>query len=394
MADFYQATVGSALTVDLDLLTTLEPMEGLAAGYPKVELVEDDEILQTIVASTGSPVTTYTALLNIPDLIDLTDVDFKNLRAVWRIQTVTGKVYKIVQTVQVIGRDDQRPIQRELVHMIAENAPQDITVLLDFALSGSDPAPQLDIYFGNAAVVTGIAASTSASRGESSTATFSLSTATTLEPKFVEYNLIVRGTRSGQPYTVYCPLFITNPSIQSAIEQLRHFLSKARVSNQIASLNFTEANLFSYLQRGLDWFNGFPPAITTFNGTNMMGAVRNGWLFLSQYVGLLAQYGAENDLDFEFSGQSVTLRVGRKDGIETMLSRIDAELERTIKPLKSLLAKGGTTGGDGSGDGQGNFGPNAKAVGSAHVGNHSMINWNGRGGNVPFLFNWPYARRM
>lgn len=89
----------------------------------------------------------------------------------------------------------------------------------------------------------------------------------------------------------------------------------------------------------------------------------------------MAQLLAESDLGFDFSGQSVTLRVDRAPNIESMLGRIEQDLDRTIRPLKQMLAKAGATSGTGAvGEGGHAALANGSSLGTIIIGDHSMLN--------------------
>lgn len=160
-------------------------------------------------------------------------------------------------------------------------------------------------------------------------------------------------------------VWAVTPSVLSAASQLEDFINKARATNVIPELAYTQADLIQYLHRGLGMFNGFGPQLTSFTGMNMKGMILDGWLQCSQYYALASQLQAEGQMAFDFSGQAVSLNVDRTPSIESALGRVESMLQSQIKPMKQLLAKNGVTGGDGSAGGGMISGPNH--LGTLHV---------------------------
>lgn len=142
------------------------------------------------------------------------------------------------------------------------------------------------------------------------------------------------------------------PQVLVAASQMEDFINKARLANVIPELDYTQADLIQYLQRGLSLFNSLAPHTSNFDGTNMQGPILDAWLQCSAYYALAAQLQAEGALAFDFSGQSVSLNVDRTPSIESALGRIESAIEQNVKPFKKLLAKAGVLSGDGSAGGQ------------------------------------------
>lgn len=155
------------------------------------------------------------------------------------------------------------------------------------------------------------------------------------------------------------------PQIILAAGLLEDWINKAKIDNVIPELDYTQSDLVMYLQRGLALFNSYGPQITNFNGTNMQGPLLDGWLVMASYYALGAQLQAEGALAFDFSGQTVNLNIDRTPSIEAALGRIESQMENTVKPLKKLLAKSGTTSGSGAVGGTGLN--NSRGLGSLQI---------------------------
>lgn len=165
-------------------------------------------------------------------------------------------------------------------------------------------------------------------------------------------------------------IWVITPSIAAAITELRMSLQKSRLQHVIKALDYSDADMLYYLQQGLSLFNAFPPTITAFTGLNMQGAIRTNWIYASQTYALMAQFMAENDLNFELSGQQVSLSIDRKSGIESQLGRLQEQLTNVLRPFKQLLAKSGVIGGDGNTTGV----SSGRSQGNIMVGNHALLN--------------------
>lgn len=133
-----------------------------------------------------------------------------------------------------------------------------------------------------------------------------------------------------------------------AMTLIRNHIDKARLANVIPELETTEADLMTYLYRGLNLFNQFPPMLTDFTGTNMQGLILDAWVTCSSYYALAAQLQAEGALAFDFGGQAVSFNVDRSPSIENALGKIEQQIESQVRALKKSLGKKGVYGGDGS----------------------------------------------
>lgn len=143
-------------------------------------------------------------------------------------------------------------------------------------------------------------------------------------------------------------LWVVTPRMMIASMAIESAINKARIQQTIPQLDYTQADLLSYLERGLNLFNSYQPALTGFTGTNMQGVLYELWLLCSTYYALGAQTLAEGMLAFDFGGQAVTLSVDRTGPLESALGRIESQMSERIPPAKTMMAKYGIRGGSGS----------------------------------------------
>lgn len=370
----YQVELGSTAVVRLDFASYVGLTPAFTPGYPKVSLLDGQHLVQAVLATPDAG-SVWQATVSVPKSIDLTDVDYKELRLKWELRTTTS-YFEIEQLVHAIA-----PLQEAVgttSGIVSTGGSLSLTVVLPFSTTVGDTASVQAYRFNGIAKNVDLSdfvavSGTLANRGSTSVATFT--SAQELPVALTPYNLIVSGTRSGVSYSHADRLWQLNPSILTAMQELELMLKKSKLRSVIPALDYKPADLLLYLQRGLAWFNGYPTALTGFDGTDMRGSLRNAWLLCSQYYALMAQLLAESDLGFDFSGQSVTLRVDRAPNIESMLGRIEQDLDRTIRPLKQMLAKAGATSGTGAvGEGGHAALANGSSLGTIIIGDHSMLN--------------------
>lgn len=106
------------------------------------------------------------------------------------------------------------------------------------------------------------------------------------------------------------------PELRSLIDKLQKRLGRVQ--------SYTDADLFMYLRKGLEYVNGvWPP--TSFNLNNFTNPAYGltGWLILASGVwGLTSQQLLEVELSFDFSGQETTINYDHVSGIDTVVSRM------------------------------------------------------------------------
>ena len=143
-------------------------------------------------------------------------------------------------------------------------------------------------------------------------------------------------------------LWATTPQMHIATSLIEDYINKARLDNVIPQLEYTTADLMSYLYRGLALFNKLGPRLSSFSGTNMQGILMDAWVTCGCYYALAAQLQAEGALAFDFSGQSTSLNMDRSPAIESALGRVEQVISDQVLATKKLLARAGAFSGDGS----------------------------------------------
>ncbi|QRE00258.1 hypothetical protein [Burkholderia phage BCSR5] len=149
----------------------------------------------------------------------------------------------------------------------------------------------------------------------------------------------------------YADLFIINPSIGSAINDVKARINKAHTTlyGTPDSL-FPETVVMTWLRRGMDMFNGFMGKFTTFDMTNALGSIREYWLLCAEYGALQAQALMEGEKSFDWQGAAISLNVDHHQYYDGMAQAILGRLDNELKPFKENLIYKGVTSGDGSAD--------------------------------------------
>lgn len=168
------------------------------------------------------------------------------------------------------------------------------------------------------------------------------------------YHVVWQYWNNDDPDTVYqlgADLWITNPSIMSAVMDMKAKINKARTTLYgKPDLLFPNTTIMTWLRRGMDAFNAGYGIFTSFTMTNAKGPIREFWLLCSEVSAIESQYLAEGEKAFDFQGQAIQLTVDRTQYLDNAASKIQSRLDNELKPIKNNLTQKGNTGGDGSAD--------------------------------------------
>lgn len=181
---------------------------------------------------------------------------------------------------------------------------------------------------------------------------------TPLPATLIPYNVLWKFFNSpNQVFRESAALWIVNPSILQAIEDVKSKVNKARQTLYgTPDSQFPSTEILKWLRRGMDSFNNAYGVFTSFTMTNAMGGVREFWLLCAEKAALEAQYGMEAEKAFNFSGAAISLDVDRTQYLDNMIGKIQGALDAELKALKQNLLIKGIKDGDGSGpNGNGDF---------------------------------------
>ena len=354
----YQDLVGDIAAGKTALATSIfqfAPDFDPAGGYVTWELLDSQGVVYSSgnafeyrITSTGiANIVTARCLVNVPADIPSTLTDPYQLRYTLRVgngvafNSESVRVYGLVD--MPVGTSDSIEIQgdRATLSLVTEQLHQNYAI---------------ELYAGNT-----LLASMPLSNPERvAPGYFIAGTLDTSELKaaLVPYQVLWKFYNS--PNTIYresAALWIVNPSIIQAIEDVKSKVNKARQTLYgTPDSQFSSTEILKWLRRGMDMFNNAYGVLTAFDMTNALGGVREFWLLCSEKAALEAQYGLEAEKAFNFSGAAISLDVDRTSAIDSMISKIQSQLDQELKPFKQNLIIKGIKDGDGSGPaGNGDF---------------------------------------
>jgi hypothetical protein len=150
-------------------------------------------------------------------------------------------------------------------------------------------------------------------------------------------------------YQESAELYIVNPSIMSAVNDVRSKINKSHTTLYgTPDLLYTNPTVMTWLRRGMDYFNAAYGQFTSFTMTNALGPIREYWLLSAEKYALESQYTAEGEKAFNFQGAAISLDVDRTQYLDNAISKIQSQLDSELKLIKTNLLIKGQTGGDGS----------------------------------------------
>ncbi len=179
-------------------------------------------------------------------------------------------------------------------------------------------------------------------------------TTDTIAPSLVPLGLVWRYWNAADPSTVTterADMWIINPSIASAIQDLKAKVNKSRTTLYgHPDLLFPPETLMTWLRRGADGFNAYKGIFTSFTMVNALGPIREWWLTFAEMYALESQYLAEGEKAFDFAGAAISLTVDQTQYLETLRGVLQGRIDNEMQGIKTNLTIKGNTSGDGSAD--------------------------------------------
>jgi len=152
-----------------------------------------------------------------------------------------------------------------------------------------------------------------------------------------EYAGVWNFTISGEASIYYQKIRCCSLTAMSKISDMRMYLDKVQKDIDLY-VGYRDSDLYFHLQRGLDIVNIVNPITSwtylSFSTDGTLAPATLGWIYAACYSALNAQYLAEGDSAFSYSGQPVSLEVDRTSFIESQLGRIKEWLDNDFKTWK------------------------------------------------------------
>ena len=144
-------------------------------------------------------------------------------------------------------------------------------------------------------------------------------------------------TPTSHPNEIYQIYITTTPSILPFIVSLRMIIDKYRKRRDLPQ-HYDDGELLEYLNRGAEIINSMYPT-TNWGYTAFPDPIKAHLYLASAIYALNAQGLLETDLNFSFSGQSVTLDYDHQSGLDSAISRMWNWLESQVPQAKMAMVR-------------------------------------------------------
>jgi hypothetical protein len=356
--DAFQALVGKleAGTAALGKATFMFPgTVDTTTGMVSWELLDQNGVVlssgqafdyQTISVATGKRVEAQ-AVINAPSNT-LPTLEGQSYQLRWTL-TINGQAYYTFENIAITGPATV-PIGVEDVIEMADNSAFTVYMVTE------DPwdTVTVDVYDENTKIVVDAPTSNpvQTADGWQYTCQFIPDPNNPMVARLESYTVIWKTSNVARPGYVERQtgrLFLVNASIMQAVTDMRTVISKAETTILgTRDILFTESLLLAYLRRGKDAFNVAYGMFTAFDMSNAQGPVREYWMRYAEVYALRAQFLAEGEKVFNFSGQAIQLDSDRTSYYQQLADNIEQRISEECKMVKQNLIKKGILGGDGN----------------------------------------------
>jgi len=145
----------------------------------------------------------------------------------------------------------------------------------------------------------------------------------------------ITNTIASSPEFAFQIIEVPISTVLQYFPSLRMCIDKYQKRREIIQA-YQDTDILEYLTRGLEIVNGWHPLTSWTIGT-VPSQITPFWLLASQVWALNAQHLLEVDLNFDFSGQTVTLSYDHTAGLEAGIQRAMDFLNERLTPAKTTL---------------------------------------------------------
>lgn len=142
-------------------------------------------------------------------------------------------------------------------------------------------------------------------------------------------------TISTAPQFAFQIIEVPQPTILQFFPSLRMVIDKYQKRRELLQA-YQDSDIYEYLLRGIEIVNGWHP-LTSYTMTSLPSPLIPFWLLAGQLWGLNAQHLLETDLQFDFSGQTVTLNYDHTGNLDTAIQRATSFLADNLTKTKTPL---------------------------------------------------------
>lgn len=167
----------------------------------------------------------------------------------------------------------------------------------------------------------------------------------TLLPNLTAYQAIYK--QQGTTNYSTQRLYMVNPSILTAMDELKQFTNRINSKLRLDKLAFTDEDYINALKAGRDLYNG-AVIPTGFSMMNAQGAIYSLWLRYSELYALRTMYMDEGRTMFDYQGAAVQLTMDMTQYLESQSQSVETYISANIETHKNFLNRVNITKGDGS----------------------------------------------
>lgn len=260
------------------------------------------------------------------------------------INSANGSAQYAFENLEVLGNQVEPTGSPNLVELFGDVATLQLVVPRPYSTI------EVEVFLGNTRVtnLVTISGSKAVSSGWMYQALLDTATLTAaLEPYTIMWKCMDAGSPAAQRYP--SQLFVVNPSMLNAVEDVQAQVMKARTTlRQESDLMFDPQTILTWLRRGRDYFNGAAGILTEFTMTDATGPIREYWLRYSEVAALQAQALAEGEKSFNFSGQDISLDVDHAAFYDTLADKLLQSVNDPVATFKKNLQIKGVNSGTGN----------------------------------------------
>jgi len=309
-----------------------------ATGYPQWAIVDPNGM--TIGEGVGVEVNngTWQAGWSVPPAAKLSNAE-ERYEIVWDFLTEDGRTVQATEQFDVIDEIITEATHRNQKYMALAGREFSVTKRFTFkpySLSAEIVASQIDSQILQTKT---FQAPDAVQDGDSWVYRFKIEPTVLREDTNFTVLWTVQETATSVPDIVYDIIDSVSVRMLQFVPDIRMFIDKYQ--KKIGRVQaYEDSDILEYIRRGREIVNGWHPMThwgTEFNSP--LWTIGHFWRLAACWYGLGAQFLLENDLAFNFSGQTVTLDYDRTSNIDNMQGKLMDLFDKQLTPAKTHLLR-------------------------------------------------------